>query len=357
MADHPLTVTARASAPVLAWTACAVAWCLVLGAVHAESPWGGVTMVLGISATFEVARWATVVVPVAVPAAVIAGGLVVAVVGAARGDLLDLLEGPLGYANATAALATAVTAAALVLRVRVRSRAVRVASVVVALGAASVPVAVHSWLGVAAVAAVLVGALPAWRRRSPASLVGGAVVLVVATATTVAVAAAVAGPAARVLGASVPSLPVSITERVRLWRRALALLLEAPLVGVGRDGFVDGPPPAIAPWERYAHAEHLQLAATGGLVALALLVVALAWLLRTAAGTSGHTVTDAAVPIGLALLVGAGGHAATDYVGHASLVRLSVVAMLGTTLAVPRRPARLPGIPGAVEPAPVVNRR
>lgn len=316
----------------------AVAWSLLLGAVHGEPPWAWAGAVVAVAVAFEGGRRLTGRHPLLVPTVVVATGLVVAIVGAVRGDLLDQLEGPLGYANATAALATTVVAAALVVRVRSRRAVVRAAALLVVAAAALVPWAVFSRMGTLAVLVVLVGALPWWRRVRPRRLVAAVEVGVVAAATTVVVVGLFAVPAARALGVSPGPLPVSLTERVRLWRRALSLFAGSPLVGVGGDGFVAGPPPAVADWERYAHAEPLQLAATGGLPALALLLVAVWWLLRTAARHPG----DAALPIGLALLLAVGAHATADYVGHASLVRLALAAMLGTTLAAAGPPTRPP---------------
>lgn len=268
--------------------------------------------------------------PGAGSAAVVAVACLIVVTGTSNGDLFDRLHGPFGYSNATAAFFVVVVGAVLVWRTSVRQRAYRHALAVAAVVAAAVPALVHSRAGAVLVLLPLATLLPGWCTTAPRRAARlGALSLVAAAAGVLATARLAPGLPAR-LGFHVPSLSPSITERVRLWGEALALVREAPLTGVGPGRFGAAGVPARAPWEHYAHNEYLQVAAELGVPALLLALGGSWWVMRRIA----HGSTPAALPA-LAMATALGLHAALDYILHFPAVIFAGAAVLGSALPSP----------------------
>ncbi|MFA9430128.1 O-antigen ligase family protein [Egicoccus sp. AB-alg2] len=287
--------------------------------------------------TFGLSRRLSSQRPALVPATVVTVGAVTFVAGVARGDLYDRLHGPLGYANATAALFVVAVAAALLWRERVGGRRQR--GLLLAVGGlfATVPVGANSRTGTAATLLVLAAAVPACRRmdRRVAGRVVAAALLVVTAAIAVTLRAG--GAIRSALGLEAATLGPSITERVRLWREAIDLVREAPWTGIGYGRFGAAGNPAVFDWERYAHNEYLHLAAELGLPVLALVLVLLTALYRDLLRAP-----DPSALLGVALLTALCVHAAVDYIAHFPLVALTAAASLGAVglSSVPPEPER-----------------
>jgi len=286
-----------------------------------------------VAGAFLLARRVGVRRPTLVPAAVVATGATVFALGVARGDLYDRLHGPLGYANATAALFVVATAAALLWRERVVRRRDRNLLLAAALLFATVPVGATSRTGALATLLVLAGATPAWQRldrRRAGAVVAG---LLAAVALGIAVTLRAGGTLRAALGLEGVALGPSITERVRLWREALDLIRAAPWTGVGPGRFGVAGNPAVLDWERYAHNEYLQVAAELGLPVLVLVLVLVVALFRDLLRSP-----DPAALLGVALLTALCVHAAVDYVAHFPAVALTAAACLGAVGRAPVSP-------------------
>ena len=181
-------------------------------------------------------------------------------------------SGPLGYANANAALGILLAAVAGLVSLGLTG-VPRVVLILTALGALTMPALGSSKAGVAVSVLVAFAGLAMLLRRPPSAawpLALGPVIL--------AAAAAIVG-----WGASHPRLP-HLAEaaldpaRHQLWRDAYALWLQSPITGSGPGSFARFSPLAADPDTATAHSALLQVAAETGLIGIGL------WTLLIAAG-------------------------------------------------------------------------
>lgn len=227
-------------------------------------------------------------------------------------------QGPLGYANASAALFVLVSAAALLLTTRLPAGAGRVAAAGTAVACALLP-----WWLRSTAAALLALLAPAallartwWPHRT-----------VVAAGAALAAAAIVV---TTLLGLSAPGQVRAVAEgtlsgrRVTLWQEALAMVAAAPVTGVGAGRFAEHAPTAQDDDARWTHQEFLQLAAESGLPALVLALALLGWLYTGLSRGSGNGIVVVAAALS-ALIV----QASIDYVLHFPAVIAAAGVLVG----------------------------
>lgn len=275
------------------------------------------------------------------PAAVLALGVLVLVALAPAPFGGGPLGGPLGYANADAALYVQLSAALLVTACLLAGPS----RVVLAVLAAA-PVLLTALLGDRAAAGsgvlLLVGgwlllAAPTGRLRRFALVAAGAAVL----------AAALFAPLVATAALRPPTVD---SRRLALWHDGLHMVESAPVLGHGARSFPVTSPTARSDADtRETHAEALQVAAEGGLPAAVLLVGA-ALMLVAALAASG-TVTAAVAALGFGVLCLQSG---IDYVLHFPAVVAAGALVVGTGLGASRRAAtpRTPAPAGSPQAAP-----
>ena len=244
------------------------------------------------------------------------GGWILTTDGALDGGPL---AGPLGYANANAALAVQVAAVLLVAATRTRPLIGRLL-----LAAASVPVLAVAWfneswaaLGGGAVlfAVGLVVILVEPRRGALPVLVCGLVV-----------AAALAGQVAVAAGVGDDAAARAVSERrVDLWSDAANLVRSEPLIGHGPQSFATASPTAASDTDtQAAHSAVLEVAAETGLVGAGLLLMLVAWAFWSLALTSAGPGIVGAVGWTAFCL-----HALVDYVADYPVVVGAAAVSLG----------------------------
>lgn len=264
-------------AGALILAACAI-WALVSAAGRDTRPEGVLLALLAVAAGFTCGRICGTLLPVATAAVVAVGALVLVLVSrhgmpgaTAAADI------PPGDTGAAAALLVLATGAACCAAAAAGSGSLRLALRLLALGTACAAPALGSATGFAASCGVLLCSLAAARmRRRRLGLAGLALI----TGLMVGLSWAVAEEA--LPDGLTVSLEGPLTRnRVLLWRDAVELAKENPLLGVGPDRFgelsdtarespsSDGKP----------HSAPLQQAAEQGLVGVALLGAAFGWLL------------------------------------------------------------------------------
>ncbi len=253
-----------------------------------------------------------------VPAFLVFGLAMVAVV-----DLGGLLSdgagrGPFGYANAKAALFVQGSVAAVMLAMTVGSTIVRRLALGAAFAFGIVPL-VSGTVAASLTLGLVVGSilLPRrWARQAVTSfMVLFAAVLI--TTTIVGIAGELPGD----WGGE---------RRVTLWSEAVDMMADNPILGSG--AFSENSPTAgkdaDASW---AHNEFLQLGAEHGIPALAAAAGAIIWLLvrlRRAAIMSTLALPAAAAVTALSV------NACVDYVGHFVLIPLFCAALVGTAIGI-----------------------
>lgn len=251
--------------------ACA-GWALLTAAGRDGRPEGVLLAVLAVAAGYATGRIAGALLPVAAPAVdALAGlGLAVCVPDATAGPRL---AAPLGHAGATAALLTLSAGAACCAAWAAAAPLPRFALRLLAAAAA----AMGSTAGCLACAGVLLCSSAAARMRHRGLGLAGPVAAVVAAA---ALAWAVAEDV-------LPGGPAASAEgrlggyRVLLWRDAVRMAGREPLLGAGpgRFGALSPTAAAMPASDGRPHSAALQQAAEQGLVGVALLAAAGAWLL------------------------------------------------------------------------------
>ncbi|MGN6330782.1 MAG: O-antigen ligase family protein [Motilibacteraceae bacterium] len=278
------------------------------------------------------------------PAAVLALGMLVLVARAPAPFSGGPLGGPLGYANADAALYVQLTALLLVTAAALRGPARGVLAVV-----AAAPVLLTAALGdrAAAGSGVLL-------------LIVGWSLLAVTTRPVRRLAVLAAGAA--VVGAALFAPMVAAVElhpptvdsrRLALWHDGLRLVGSAPVLGHGARSFpVTSPTARTDSDTRETHAEVLQVGAEGGVPAALLLLGA--ELMLVAALAARRTAAAAIAAGGLAILCLQAG---IDYVLHFPAVvaagGLAVGAGLGISQGAATR--RTPAPAKTPEPAPATG--
>jgi hypothetical protein len=309
-------------------------WTLIAGWDRGQ-PWPMVGLTLGVIATVIAARRVTRAWPLSIPCLVAMAPLI-AVLVTRRSPILD---GPLGYANASGSLYLLAVAGALTV----------VSSVTQPLLRRGLYLLIGAWLlgivlvgadtsSLGAVAMVLAAVVLRRSSHVRGLLVAGGTLLVLTVGTTIVLAATYevggrASLAARVFDAALGQI------RVVVWHDALEMIRSAPLLGVGPGRFSEISPAAMERADaQWAHSEFLQVAAETGVIGGVLLAGLVAWvfvlLWRREPGPQAVPTVVAV----LAVMVNAG----IDFVWHFPAVPLAAAAMVGWVLA---RPS-----PGSVQP-------
>ncbi|MPY57290.1 O-antigen ligase family protein [Streptomyces spongiae] len=293
---------------VLVLGACAI-WSLITATAHGGRPEGVLLAVLALAAGYAAGRISGALLPVAAPCAASLAtlGLALAAPNPAAGSALIT---PLDRTGATTALLALSAGAACCAAWAARGGAPRSALHLLAVGIAVTAAVLGSTTGSAACAVVLLYSLAAarMRRRGP-GLVGLAVAAAVVTGASWAVAE----------DALPDGLTVSLEgqlspHRVGLWRDALAMVHQEPVLGVGPGRFEDLSPTvaqSLAP-DGKPHSAPFQLAAEQGLLGVALLATVFCWVL--------YALWQAERPTPVVLTAGA------------ALTALAVVAAVGNAL-------------------------
>lgn len=255
--------------------ACA-GWALLTAAGRDGRPEGVLLAVLAVAAGYATGRIAGALLPVAAPAvAALAGlGLALGVPGATAGPRL---AAPLGHAGATAALLTLSSGAACCAAWAAAAPLPRFTLRLLAAGAAVAAAVQGSVAGCLACAGVLLCSPAAARMRHRGLALAGP-------------AAAVAAAGALAWAVAEDALPEGLAAsaegqlggyRVLLWRDAVGMAGRDPLLGAGPGRFGELSPTAAATLtsDGRPHSAALQQAAEQGLVGVALLAAAGAWVL------------------------------------------------------------------------------
>lgn len=291
------------------------------------------------------ARW-----PAAAPTALVVFVLVLLVAPPWIGKALGAPPsgrpfGPLGYANASAALYVLAAGASALVALLHRGLAVRAAAMTGAGLSVAMVLSSRSRAGVAVLVFVLASALVRRARRVRRARLALVTLLVLAMAGTWSL---VLVGSDDVRGDDLPVVDVLLsTERLHLWGDAAALALGHPITGVGPGNFDQWSPTAQEDQDLFAaHSVYLLASAELGWPGLVLLLALFSGLL-------GALLRAPAVPaalVGTAIVVGVGAQAAVDYVlwapgvvGGAALLAGSAVSAASTT-----------GKPGLTPPAPVM---
>ncbi|MEU4888870.1 MULTISPECIES: O-antigen ligase family protein [Streptomyces] len=255
---------------------CCAAWALITSAGRDARPEGMLLALLAVAAGYAFGRIGGALLPVAVPAAAALAGAFAALAApeSLPGAVVMVPPGHGGAEAAQLALAAGTACCAAWAARRSGTRAVLRLAVA---GIAVAALLLGSPVGCVLVVVVLLcsSAVARTRRRVP-TLAGCALTAALVTGGTVAMA-----------GDALPDGPAAVLEgrltehRVLLWRDALGLAAERPVLGVGPDGFgalsetarntpgSDGKP----------HSAPLQLASEQGLPGVALLGAAFCWTL------------------------------------------------------------------------------
>lgn len=264
-----------AGAVILA--ACAV-WSLVSAAGRDTRPEGVLLALLAVAAGFTCGRICGTLLPVAATTVVSVAALVMGL-GSRHGmpgatAASDIVPGHTGAATALMVLAAGAACCAAAAAGRA---SLRVTLRLLALGSACAALTLGSAVGFAAALGVLLCSLAAVRMRHRLTGLAGLALI----------AGLMAGASWAVAENALPEgLAVSLEgqltrNRVLLWRDAVELARENPLLGVGPDRFGELSPTAQETLrsDGKPHSAPLQQAAEQGVVGVALLGAAFGWLL------------------------------------------------------------------------------
>ncbi|MEW2400771.1 O-antigen ligase family protein [Streptomyces sp. NPDC046862] len=255
--------------------ACAV-WSLTTATAHGGRPEGVLLAVLALAAGYAAGRISGALLPVAAPCAASLAMLALAINAPDTAAGSPLIT-PLGRTGATTALLALSTGAACCAASAARGPMPRTALRLLAAGITVTAAVSGSTTASAACAAVLLCSLAADRmRRRSMGLVGFAVAAAVVTGATWAVAE----------DALPDGLTISLEgqlspHRVQLWRDALGMVHQEPVLGVGPGRFEDLSPTvaqSLTP-DGKPHSAPFQLAAEQGVIGVALLATVFCWVL------------------------------------------------------------------------------
>ncbi len=308
-------------------------WAVVAGARVTGDPGPLVALVALTGAAVLLGRVAGSMIPILAPGAVVAVALFLAFLAA--DDLVGgPLGGPFGYANATGAFYAQAALAGLMLAVASRRPLPQMVGWIAGIGFASVAVgtslAASALVVTLGAAALIVGR---WGGvRVYVIVVGGAFL---ATLLVTAVVGATyspedPGPLGGVIEGSVGE------RRALLWRDAVDIVREHPVVGAGPGSFRELSRTAIDDRDAvWAHHGFLQVGAETGVPGFVLLVALFVWgFARLWAGPP-----DAITSLGAASLAALGVHASIDYVMHFPAIPLAAAVLVGAATAARRRRA------------------
>ncbi|TQE22341.1 O-antigen polymerase [Streptomyces ipomoeae] len=260
---------------VLLLGACA-AWSLITAATRGGRPEGVLLAVLALSAGYAAGRISGALLPVLAPGVGALAGLGLAITAPHTMGGSPLVP-PLGHTGATAALLALSTGAACCAAWAARAPGLRLALWLLAVGVAVTAAVLDSTTGLFACAGVLLCSLAAARiRHRGLGLSGLALVTALVTGTAWAIAENIlpSGPTDALEGELTP-------HRISLWRDALGLAHEDPLLGAGpgRFGELSTTITLSAPSDDKPHSAPFQLAAEQGLIGVALLATVFCWVL------------------------------------------------------------------------------
>ena len=275
-------------AGVLVLGACA-GWALFSSAGRDARPEGMLLAVLAVGAGYAGGRISGALLPVATGAFASLAALVLGLFGPESSRALPgALEfsGPAGRTGVTAALLTLSVGAACCAAWAAQSPTLRLALRLLAVGTVLTTLVAGTPAGFAAALAVLLCSLAAGRmRRRLPGLAGLALVVAAVTGLTCVVA-----QQALPDGLSTALEGQLTAHRVGLWRDAMAVAREHPLLGSGPDTFGQGQATGgLLPVDGRPHSAPLQLAAEQGLPGLALLAAVYGWLLLALASSRRPT--------------------------------------------------------------------
>lgn len=340
MADAPDALRPnRGIAGTVLLLALAAVWSIVAAAVSG----GGVAGQVALIAASAVSLFASATIsrrtPWFTPAAVVA--IATALVPWALPAVLSPrpLDGPFGYANATAAFYLQATIAALIAAIAVRDKR---AKAVFGFGAAAFAALVLASGSAAATAMLLAPAVvlaarpPRFERPAAFGLAGlFAAVLVVTIVIGAGYRGATPEEPARdrsrraergvLAGERFPD-----QRRQALWHEALMLIGNHPIAGVGPGNFSTLSPTARSDDDaRRAHHGFLQFGAETGLPGLILLGLAFTWPVGWLAASSRRPGTLRLLGASAVVVFGAG--ACVDYLMHFPGLTLTAAALAGVT--------------------------
>jgi O-antigen ligase len=280
-----------------------------MATAHGGRPEGVLLAVLALAAGYAAGRISGALLPVAAPCAASLALLGLAINTPDTAAVTPLFTS-LGRTGATAALLALSAGAACCAASAARGPALRTVLRLVAAGIVVTAAVLGSTTASAAGAAVLLCSLAADRtRRRGLGLVGLAMAAAVVTGATWAVAEDILpdGPTDSLEGLLGP-------HRVQLWREALGMAHDEPVLGVGPGRFEDLSPTVAQSLatDGKPHSAPFQLAAEQGVIGVALLAAVFCWVL--------YALWWAARPTPVALTAGA------------ALTALAVVAAVGNAL-------------------------
>jgi O-antigen ligase len=306
----------------------AAAWATIAAAAAGTAPGPMVVSILVTGLALGVSWAVAVRWPTPALAALVVGALLLVAADPASVVGSDATHGPLGYANASAALYGVAAIAALLLALQVRTP--------LALAMAALAGVLFVWiiilLGSSAVVllvpAVVVAAIVATRiRGARAAVVVCGLVFVGALVATHIVGATQIGIGNGVADRTIRGA-LSI-DRVLLWHEAIEITALEPFLGVGPGNFASSSSIARSDSDlQWAHHEFLQAGAEMGIPGYVLVVALFAWGFAALWMTANGMLTAIAAA-GLAIV---GVHATIDYILHFPAVPLAIAVVVGTVI-------------------------
>lgn len=306
----------------------AAAWATIAAAASGTSPApmvGSILMTgLALGASWGVAvRW-----PTPALAALVAGALLLVAADPASVVGADATQGPLGYANASAALYGVAVIAALLLALQVQTPPALAMAALAGVLFVWIVILLRSSAVVLLVPAVVVAAIVATRvRGARAAVVLCGLVFVGALLATNIIGATQIGIGNGVVDRTVRG--ALSTDRVLLWHEAIEITAAEPFLGVGPGGFASSSSIARSDSDlQWAHHEFLQAGAEMGIPGYVLVVALFAWGFAALWMTANGVLTAIAAA-GLAIV---GVHATIDYILHFPAVPLAIAIVVGTVI-------------------------
>ena len=350
--DRFVTATAGLTVAGIALFASSAIWATVTAVAAGSSSAAVTALILGSGLTLVLSVLLAAWRPELVPAGLVGGAVGLLLLDAEATLRSGPLQGPFGYANATAAFFVQAIVAALMVVVASRSAVPRVGGMVAAGAFVFVIFVTRSWTAAILLPLVVGITLLVERARGGrAAVVVSAGLFAAAVVLTIVLGASRLGSGGGAVGEVVGG---TISQnRVTLWNEALSLMVREPVLGVGPGRFATASPTAASDADlRWAHNEFLQAGAESGLPGFLLTVSIFLW--GFAALWLGQP--SRLVVLASAGLAAVGIHASVDYVLHFPAVTLAAAAVVGTGLGADRLGARREGPVGEVEAAVSVRR-
>ena len=236
--------------------------------------------------------------------------------------------GPLGYANAKAALYAQGAIAAGIIGFRARSRRMTLIAGCAATVFALVPLVSRSLAAALALCGVVaLQFVP--RRLARVGVMGCGLVFTLVLATSLLIASGAADS---------PELLNLDERRLALWRDAWNVMADSPAWGAGEGVWIETSVVASADADAsWVHNEFLELGAEDGVPTLLLAASLVGWLLVSFARVAQRDARMSLLGAGAVTMFAV--HACVDYVGHFALVPVVTALVAGTALGVARQGA------------------